>query len=158
MSSPMNEANCTAESGRSSRMPQITVVKPLLVGVAVLLICVLASCSRHATPESRFRELFKDLSVGVPNYLAFDSFSQPDDALKGDSCSADFSQSETQFSEFLSSLGISETNVLSSSGAWVSVQSRLDPKYPWMLLVQAHGTNTPERVYRVHIEGRQPYN
>jgi hypothetical protein len=136
--------------------------KPVFVGVAalliVLLICIAVPCLRPTTPESRFRELFTDLSVGVPKYQKLLRFSQPVDALKGDFCSADFSQSQPQFSEFLSRLGTSEASVLTSSGARVSVKSKMDPKYPWMLLVQADSTNTPDRVYRVHIEGRQPYD
>jgi len=142
----------------SSQVVKCAKWKPLFVGAIVLLAYIVVSCLRPATPESRFRELFADLSVGVPNYQTLHRFSHPDDAIKGDVCSADFSQSQTQFSEFISRLGTSEAGVVSTAGAWVSVQSKMDPKYPWMLLVHADSTNTPERIYRVHIEGSQPYD
>jgi hypothetical protein len=124
----------------------------------MLLSCLVLSCSKPATPESRFRALFADLSVGVPDYQALDGFTQPEDAVMGDFCSTDFSQSETQFVAFVAHLGVSQSSVLSSTGVWVTANSKLDPKYPWMLLVHADSTNAPDKIYRVHIEGRQPYD
>jgi hypothetical protein len=122
----------------------------------IILGCLVLSCSKPATPESRFRDFFSDLSVGVPDYQTLAGFTQPEDALKGDFCTIDFSQSETQFVAFVARLGVPQSSVLSSTGVWVTAHSKLDPKYPWMLLV--HSTNAPDKIYHVHIEGRQPYD
>jgi hypothetical protein len=124
----------------------------------MLLSCFVLSCSKLGTPESRFRALFADLSVGVPDYQSLTGFTQPEDAIKGDFCTADFNQSETQFAAFVTGLGVSQLSVLSSSGVWVTVKSKLDPKYPWMLFVHADTTNAPDKIYRVHIDGRRPYD
>jgi hypothetical protein len=124
----------------------------------IFLGCFVLSCSKPATPESRFRELFADLSIGVPDYQTLAGFTQPEDAIKGDVCTADFSQSETQFTAFVTRLGVSQSSVLSSTGVWVTASSKLDPKYPWMLIVHADCINAPDKIYRVHIDGRQPYD
>ena len=124
----------------------------------ILLICLCFSCSKPTTPESRFRALFADLSVGVPDYQALTGFTQPEDAIKGDVCTADFSQTDAQFAAFVTRLGVSQSSVLSSTGVWITAKSKLDPKYPWMLLVHAESTNAPDKIYRVHIDGRQPYD
>jgi len=102
--------------------------------------------------------LFADLSIGIPDYESLTGFTQPEDAIKGDFCTVDFMQSETQFAAFVTSLGVSQPSILSSTGVWITAKSKLDPKYPWMLLVHADSTNTPDKIYRVHIDGRQPYD
>jgi len=134
------------------------ITKLSFVGVTALLVCVICSCSKPATPESRFRELFTDLSVGVPQYQALHDFSQPLDAAKGDFCTADFSQSETQFREFVAHLGVSQESILSSTSLWIRADSKMNPKYPWMLEVRAHISSSTTNSYEVHIDGRQPYD
>src|SRR5262245_11994531 len=128
------------------------------IGVITFASCFVISCSKPTTPESKFGELFGDLSVGVPTYQAFSEFTQPEVAIKGNYCTVDFGQSQTQFVTFVARLGVSEANVLSSTGIWVRASSKTDPKYPWMLLVHAYSTNAPSMTYHVHIEGRQPYD
>lgn len=147
------------------RQRNFKIIKKILIALAVFLfvVTVLLSgiiylCLKSDTPESNFKTLFTDLSIGVPKYQVLHDFSRPPDAVKGDNCTADFSQSQAQFSEFLAHLKVSEQAVLSSSGVWITAQSKIDPTYTWMLLVHAHITNTPEKFYRVSIEGHQPYN
>jgi hypothetical protein len=124
----------------------------------VLIGCTFWSCSKPATPESKFRTLFSELSVGVPEYQTFHGFSRPDDAIKGDFCTADFSQSETQLRKFVTRLGVSQESVLSSTNFWIRADSKMEPKYPWMLEVRAHISSSTTNSYEVHIEGRQPYD
>jgi hypothetical protein len=114
--------------------------------------------TQPSTAQSRFRDLFSELSINTPEYQTLFEVTHPSFALKGDYCKLDFSQSSDQFQEFITSLGKSEQSVLSSSGVWVRADSKLNPKYPWMLLVHADSTNAPDKIYRVHIEGRQPYD
>jgi hypothetical protein len=125
------------------------------ISVMALASCFLVSCSKPATPEAKFKVLFGDLSVGVPDYQALTGFTQPQDAIKGDFCSVDLTQSEMQFAAFVGRLGVPQAIVLSSTGVWVRASSKTDPKYPWMLLVRADSTNA---TYHLHIEGRQPYD
>ena len=127
----------------------------LSTAAIVLASCFTVSCSKHTTPESRFRKLFGDLSVGVPDYQTFTGFTQPQAAIKGDFCSVNLTQSETQFLAFVGRLGVSQASVLSLTGVWVRANSNIDPKHPWMLLVRADSTNA---AYHLHIEGRQPYD
>jgi hypothetical protein len=126
--------------------------------VVVLLICVVCSCSPPATPESQFKELFADLSFRVPEYQVLHKFMQPLDVVKGDFCTADFSQSQSQFQDLVAQLGTSREKVLSSSGVSISASSKLNPNYPWELSVRADGPVATNKFYEVHIEGRQPYN
>ena len=128
------------------------------IGAAAFAACILCSCLKPATPESEFNELFTNLSVGVPKYQILHDFSRPDDAIKGDFCTADFIQSESQFNEFVAHLGVSRESILSSNSVSVRADSKLDPKYPWTLHVQAHSSNSSTNSYEVHIEGVQAYN
>ncbi|HXI70653.1 MAG TPA: hypothetical protein VNN22_09905 [Verrucomicrobiae bacterium] len=109
-------------------------------------------------PESRFKALFADLSIEAPEYHTFLDFSQPLDAVKGDYFDLDVSQSDIQFREFVKRVGVSEESVLSSNGTWVSADSKIDPKYPWKLNIHADATNSSDKIFRLHIEGRQPYD
>jgi hypothetical protein len=122
----------------------------------------LSSCSKISTPESEFKDLFSELSVGAPQYQTFSNFFRPPDALKGDVCNADFIQSEDQFRLFASRLGVSPEKILSSTGSpnndWIKVNSKLNPKYPWMIKVEARASGSVTNAYEVHIEGIQPYD
>ena len=96
--------------------------------------------------------------IGVPDYERFDSFMQPLDAIKGDFFTAEFGQSEPQLRQFATKLGISHESVMSSTGVWVRVDSKLNPKHPWMLEVRAAVATSPTNSYKIHVEGRQPYD
>jgi hypothetical protein len=130
----------------------------ILVGAAIFFLCVAWLWLGPPTPESRFRALFADLSIGVPDYQRFDSFAQPLDAIKGDFFSLEFEQSEPQFRQFAAKLGASHARLVSSTGIWVRANCRIDPEYPWMLEVRADVAASPDKCYKIHIEGRQPYN
>jgi hypothetical protein len=111
------------------------------------------------TPSSELEGTFSDLSVGVPGYEKVENFDRPADAVQGDFFSTDLIQSSNQFAAFISKLGLAQTNVLSAAGVpFVSVKSKIDPKYPWLLSVKAAPVEGTGARYRVHIEGRQPYN
>jgi hypothetical protein len=131
--------------------------KLFIVALLAVGIWLIWAWFKPVRPESRFRALFADLSVGVPRYQKFHGFSQPEDALKGDFCTADFVQSDTQFREFVSRLGVSPDSILSSTSSWIRADSKMSPKYPWMLQVRAHLGST-SNTYDVHIDGRQPYD
>jgi hypothetical protein len=136
-------------------------VKLIAVAVVGLVIVVVKFVhdERHPPPpESQFRELFSDMSIAPPEYQKLQEITHPSDAAKGDYCILTFTQSESQFHRFVKNLGTSEEKVLSSSPEWVRVNSKLDPKYPWLLCVSAELTNMPEKTYVVHIDGRQPYD
>jgi hypothetical protein len=77
--------------------------------------------------------------------------------IKGDYCQADFSQTESQFRSFAGHLGMTPEKILSSSNIWIRADSKMDPKYPWMLNVEAYRPGSTN-VYEIHIEGRQPYD
>src|SRR5712664_1523698 len=130
----------------------------ILVGAAIFFLCVAWLWLRPPTPESRFRALFADLSIGVPDYQRFDSFEQPLDAIKGDFFSLEFGQSEPQLRQFATRLGVPHESIVSLTGIWVRANSRIDPEYPWMLKVRADVAASPDKSYKIHIEGRQPYN
>ena len=120
-----------------------------------LLLCILAGCSQ----SSRLEDVFSDFSIGVPSYQSVETFTHPQDAVKGDYFTLDFVQSPAQFGAFLSKLGVAETNVLSPAGVpHVTVASKINPKYPWFLSLKAEALPGAERRYRVHVEGRQPYD
>ena len=110
------------------------------------------------SPEAEFRSLFKDLSLGVPRYQRFDSFHRPLDAVKGDFFSAEFTQSDAHFREYLTKLGVSYDSILSSNGVETSATSNIDTEYPWFLQIKAAVNNSPEKSYKIHIDGRQVYD
>ena len=130
----------------------------ILVGAAIFFLCAAWFWLRPPTPESRFRALFADLSIGVPDYQRFDSFAQPLDTIKGDFFSLEFGQSEPQLRQFAAKLGAPHAGIVSSTGIWVRAESRIDPKHPWMLEVRAALAASPDKSYKIHIEGGQPYN
>ena len=132
--------------------------RPLLIGFSALVSLAATYLMVPSTPESRFKDLFADLSIGTPGYQTLFEVTHPSFTLKGDYCTLDFSQSSNQFHEFIVKIGASETTILSSSGVWIRADSKINPKYPWTLLVRADNTNTSDKVYRVHIEGHQPYD
>jgi hypothetical protein len=112
----------------------------------------------HSTPQPDLRALFADMSIGMPEYEKIQEFTRPADAIKGDFFTLVFSQSEAQFHRFVANTGVSATAILSSSGVSITAPSKADPKFPWLLTLRAEVTNAPNKIYRVHIEGRQPYN
>ena len=136
----------------------LTKRKLLFSGVTTVFVCIVCCCSKPATPESRFRDLFTYLSIGVPEYQTFHGFSQPEDTIKGDFCTVDFSQSQTQFREFVTRLGVSQASIISSNSFWIKADYKGEPKYPWMLKVQAHTSNLNSNTWEIHIEGMQPYD
>ena len=121
----------------------------------LLLTLVLMGCTR----SSRLEDVFSDFSIGVPNYQTVESFTHPADVVKGDYFSLDLVQSSNQFSAFISRLGVAETNVLSPVGVpHLTVTSKINPKYPWFLSLKAEALAGAEKRYRIHVEGRQPYD
>jgi hypothetical protein len=121
-----------------------------IVGLLVLI------SAGGCTQSSKLDACFSDLSVSAPLYNSIERFFRPADAVKGDYFDLDITQSEPQFHHFLSSLGVTETTVLSSLGApHVRVPSKTNPKYPWFLAVKAQVDGS---AYHVHVEGRQPYD
>ena len=131
--------------------------KLFTVTLLAVVIWIVWNWFRPVSPEERFRAQFSDLSVGVPEYQSFRRFSQPEYALKGDYCTADFIQSEPQFFQFVSRLKVSPSQILSSNNLWIRVDSHINPGYPWLLHVQAR-TGAIANTYEVHIEGQQPYD
>jgi hypothetical protein len=122
--------------------------------IPVLVLSILLGCKR----SSDFENLFSSLSTGVPQFQKIENFSRPTDAGKGDFFSVDFTQSPEQFHGFISKLGTTETDVLSTKGALhVKVNSKINPKYPWFLEVKADTTEAGEKMIHVHVEGRQIY-
>src|SRR4051794_33567485 len=136
--------------------------RPAMIGFGAFILLVglflIFRQELPSTAESRFNDFFADLSVGTPGYQTLFEATHPSDVIKGDYCTLDFSQSSIQFREFLAKLGASEQKILSSSEVWITVNSKLNPEYPWHLLVHANKLNSPEVMYRVHIEGRQQYD
>jgi hypothetical protein len=130
----------------------------ILVGAAIFILCAAWLWLRSLTPQSRFRALFADLSIGVPDYQRFDSFAQPLYTIKGDFFSLEFSQSEPQFRQFATKLGAPRENIVSLTGIWARADSRMNPNHPWLLKVRADVAASPDKSYKIHIEGRQPYN
>jgi hypothetical protein len=128
--------------------------------LAVGLACLIHFATRPApTTQSNFKELFSDLSIGVPEYKSINQFTHPADAIKGDYFTSDFSQTEIQFQHLASKLGVPEKQVLAPSGvSLITVNSKIDPKYPWGLSIKAEITNAPEKIFLVHLEGTEPYN
>jgi hypothetical protein len=110
------------------------------------------------SPESNFRDLFTELSVGPPEYQKLYVFNHPDDAIRQDFFSAEISQSEPQFRQFAAKLGVPRESILSSTGIWVRADSKINPDYPWWLDVRAEPTGLANKSYKVHIEEREPYN
>jgi hypothetical protein len=133
--------------------------KKKLFSLALLALAVWLTWSwfKPVSPESRFADLFADLSIGVPGYQKLRGFSHPEFILKGDFCTTDFVQSDTQFREFVSRLGVSADSILSSTSSWIRVDSKINPEYPWMLQVRGR-TGSTSNTYDVHIEGQQPYD
>jgi hypothetical protein len=134
--------------------------KALRLGIRLVVVILLAAFLWFTSfsAGAKFRSLFADLSIGAPEYQTIYGFDHPLDAVKGDYLGADFSQSDDQFHRFTAKVGTSETQALSAEGAWVTATSKINPKYPWHLLIKAEPVNTPVKSYRLHIEGRQPYN
>ena len=132
----------------------------IAAGIVVFITLIFITCKilKSNSPESQFNAFFADLSVGVPEHLTLTEFSKPSDAVKGDFCIIDMFQTASQFKDFTSHIGVSEIEAVSPRGAIVQAHSRIDPKYPWILMVHAEPTNSPAILYRVHIEGSQPYN
>src|SRR5205814_431065 len=95
----------------------------ILVTVPLFFLCGTWLWLRPPTPESAFRARFAELSVGVPDYERFDSFTEPLDAIKGDFFRAEFGQSETQFRQFATKLGIPHEHIVSSTGTWARADS-----------------------------------
>ena len=124
--------------------------------IAACFVCVALFWLSPSKPESNFRSLFAGLSVGVPDYQRFHSFEQPADAIKGDFFSLEFDQSESQFNQFAARLGVSPHSLVSTTSMWVRADSKIKPEYPWMLVVTAKVTSSPDKSYTIHIEGRQP--
>jgi hypothetical protein len=123
--------------------------------VTILLLGSFIGCKR----PPKLEDAFSDLSIGVPAYESVETFDHPADAVKGDYFSLDFTQSSNQFNDFISKLGVTETNVLSPGGVpHVTVASKTSPKCPWFLALKARPLEGPEHRYRVHLEGRQPYD
>jgi hypothetical protein len=127
----------------------------LLAAVAVCLLCGFLLSLRPATPEARFRSLFTDLSIGVPAYQNFYRFDRPSMAIKGDFFALEFGQSEPQFLEFATRLGMAPVAILSATGALIRAESKTEPKYPWVLTIKAERANSASNTYQIHIEGRQ---
>jgi hypothetical protein len=132
--------------------------KLLSVGLVAFLIFAIWSCLKSATPESEFKKLFADLSINAPEYQTLHNFARPIDTVKGDYFTADFQQSEQQFRDFLARIKVSEHEVSSKDGAWIKADSKINPKYPWMLNIQAKEADWTNNTYQVHIEGREPYD
>jgi len=125
-----------------------------IIYAVVLLGVIVAGCKK----QSDFDALFTDMSIGVPEYESISEFTHPADTVKGDNFTATFIQSDEQFNHFMATLGVSQAQVLSSSGTRVSANSKIDPKYPWELTIKAEITNAPDKKYIVSMDGRQPYN
>ncbi|HLX71977.1 MAG TPA: hypothetical protein VKV04_20370 [Verrucomicrobiae bacterium] len=132
--------------------------KFLFAALAVFLICAVWYWWNKFTPESEFKDFFADLSIAAPEHQTLHNFSKPIDVVKGDYFTADFQQSGKQFHDFLARLQLSEQEVSSKDGVWIKADSKIDPKYPWMLNIQAHVSDPANKSYEVHMEGRQPYN
>lgn len=137
-------------------VPKSPKFKFLSVGLVAFVILAIWSCLKR-TPESEFKELFADLSITTPEYQTFGNFSRPSDVTQQDFFTADFQQSEKQFHDFLARMKVSEQEICSKDGVWIRADSKIDPKYPWMLNIQAQASST-NKTYEVHIEGREPYN
>ncbi|HEY1171360.1 MAG TPA: hypothetical protein VGH19_08340 [Verrucomicrobiae bacterium] len=132
------------------------VKKTALIALPLLLLVFIAfTLLRSTTPESRFRSRFTDLSTGIPEYQSLTSFTQPADAIQGDHFTAELIQTESQLHQFATALGTTPQTILSTNGTSVKADSALNPKHPWILHLRA----TPStQNYKVHIEGRQPYD
>lgn len=120
--------------------------------------CSLSSCSKPNNPEMEFKELFNDLSIGVPQYQSLSNFVHPADVIKGDYCDVRFTQTESQFRVFANRLGMSPEKIISSTNIWIKADSKINPKYSWMLNVEVHISSSATNFYEVHIDGRQPYD
>jgi len=124
--------------------------------LAVGLACLIQFKVR-STPQSNFQEFFSNLSIGIPEHQSIKYFSQPEDGLTDDHCTTEFEQSDIQFHNFTSKLGVAEKEILSPSGILhFSVIPKFETNYLWFLDIKA--TNTPEKTYLIHIEGVQFYN
>ena len=131
------------------------------IAVATFLgfvIWMISSCSRPVTPESRFKIVFEDMSVGAPPYQVLVGFSQPQSVIKGDFFTADFTTSRPQFDTFMYRSGGTNQDFLSPKGAWITAQSRMNPRYPWILEIHTQYLSSDTNLYQVHIEGKQPYD
>ena len=124
------------------------------IGLAAFLI----SCAKP-TVSSQFEALFSSLSIGIPEYQAIQNFWEKDDVVKGNFFSTDFTQAPSEFAHFLSKLGISEADVLSPLGATgIKANSYDNAEHMWLVTVKVEGVDPAEKFYRLHVEGRQPYN
>jgi hypothetical protein len=122
---------------------------------ATLLLAGLVGCSH----PSRLEDVFSDLSIGVPGYQRVESFMHPAEPFKGDFFSLEFTQTAAQFGSFIARLSVAETNVLSPAGVSdVTVPSKTNPRCPWFFSLKAKTLKGPQTTYRVHVEGRQPYD
>jgi hypothetical protein len=131
----------------------------LIIFVVFLVTMVLSGyLFYHRTHQPDFNTLFADMSIGVPERESISTFTHPADAAKGDYFTAIFTQSDAQFHRFAAATGASEAQLLSSTGAWMTADSKMDPKYPWQLSVKAAITNAPDKRYIISMQGQQPYN
>lgn len=98
------------------------------------------------------------MSLGHPEYVTIEQCTQPMDLVKGDYFEAVIIQSPEQIKNLFAKLGDSSQERFFESPKLFSAKSRLNPEYPWLLQISISPTNTQQKCYRVHIEGRQPYN
>ena len=118
----------------------------------------LIGCTKPTT-SSQFEALFSSLSVGVPEYQTIQNFFQTADAVKGNSFYADFTQSSTEFAHFMEQLGLSEGEARSPLGATgIKANSTVNSEQRWLLNVKVEGVEPTANIYRVHVDGRQPYD
>src|SRR3954468_14602935 len=104
--------------------------RPIIIGLGFFVLLIGALLIIQHTPQARFRDFFADLSIDAPGYQTLFEVTHPSFVLMGDYCTLEFSQSSNQFREFIAKLGASEESILSSSGVWVRVNSKIDPEYP----------------------------
>jgi hypothetical protein len=118
------------EESRDLKFGMLRIKERAFITIAATISLCLVSCSKPSSSESDFKELFSDLSVGVPQYQTFSNFFRPADAIKVDVCSADFSQTESQFRAFAARLGADPAKIMLSNDIWIKAYSKIDPKYP----------------------------
>src|SRR5437879_419096 len=128
----------------------------LYICLCVFFLVVACLWLTHSTPQSRFQMLFSDMSIGVPEYQTIRELSLPDLAKKGDHFKVEVTESYAQFTRLITKLGVAEDAVLSQPGVSdLKVTSKLNPRYPWFLSLKAEAVDTPDKTYKMHLEGRQ---
>ena len=130
----------------------------IFICVAAIIFWIIVFRTSPSTPEQEFKSLFSELAIGVPEYQTFYRFTQPPDAIQQDFFALDLGQSDTQLHQFATKLGVPITDLLSSNGVSITAKSKINPKYPWMLWITVQATNEPKKIYKLHIDGKQPYN